>query len=191
MFILGAIVFLVVMALLLVAIGRARRQSETTIETGNNATTPIMIGVVITTAIVLLLVGLTFWAQHDLASPDDPARLTVDVVDHQYWWEVYYADASFVTANEIYIPVGEPVNFRLNADDVIYSFWVPELSGKLELVPGRVNEFWIEADEPGAFWLLEIHRPTHSRLVLAMEGGNSRVAFVVLGDYPLRDDNVV
>ena len=152
MFVLGAIVFLVVMAFLLAAIRRARRESDSSNETEEVSTTPIKIGVVITTAIVLLLVGLTFWAQRDLAAPDDPAAMTIEVVGHQYWWEVYYPDAGFMTANEIHIPVGEPVNVRLTADDVIHSFWVPELSGKLDLVPGRVNEFWIQADEPGVYF---------------------------------------
>ena len=151
MFVLGAIVFFVVMAFLLVAIRRARRQSDSSNETDEASTTPIKIGVAITTAIVLLLVGLTFWAQRDLAAPDDPAAMTIEVVGHQYWWEVYYPDAGFMTANEIHIPVGEPVSVRLSADDVIHSFWVPELSGKLDLVPGRVNEFWIQADESGVY----------------------------------------
>ena len=68
------------------------------------------------TAIVIVLVGFTFWAQRDLASPDEPAALTIDVLGHQYWWEVNYPDAGFMTAIEIHIPVGEPVNVRLSAD---------------------------------------------------------------------------
>lgn len=56
-----------------------------------------------------------------------------------------------ITANEIHIPVGRPVRVLLNTEDVIHSFWVPELHGKLDLVPGRTNEMWLQADTPGVY----------------------------------------
>ncbi|MGA7813908.1 c-type cytochrome, partial [Caballeronia sp.] len=57
----------------------------------------------------------------------------------------------FVTANEIHIPVGEPVRIRLNSADVIHAFWVPILAGKTQTIPGQTNEQWIQADHPGVY----------------------------------------
>ncbi len=78
--------------------------------------------------------------------------MTIDVEGNQWWWEAAYPGYDEVTANEIHIPAGEPVLVRLASLDVIHSFWVPELAGKLDLVPGQINELWIEAAEPGVYF---------------------------------------
>jgi cytochrome c oxidase subunit 2 len=65
---------------------------------------------------------------------------------------VVYPDQGIITANEIYIPVGEPVRIELTSEDVNHSFWVPELHGKLDMIPGRTNVFWLEAEQAGDFW---------------------------------------
>ncbi len=95
---------------------------------------------------------------HMLAARDAPpaaGELTLQVTGRQYWWEVEYLDAvperRFETANEIHIPVGRRVIVRLVADDVIHSFWVPGLAGKMDLVPGRTNVTFIEASRPGVW----------------------------------------
>jgi len=81
--------------------------------------------------------------------------LTVEITGHQWWWEVRYNDVDasniFTTANEIHIPVGVPVTFSLKGGDVIHSFWVPNLSGKKDLIPGKINTMWLEADKPGVY----------------------------------------
>src|SRR5690606_19020981 len=81
--------------------------------------------------------------------------LTIEIVGHQWWWEVIYHDGErrrvFRTANEVRIPVGEPVHILLRSQDVVHSFWVPNLSGKIDLVPGRTNTLWLRADRPGTF----------------------------------------
>jgi cytochrome c oxidase subunit 2 len=78
------------------------------------------------------------------------------VTAHQWWWEAKYASRNpsqnFVTANEIHVPVGVPVLLKLNAGDVIHSFWVPKLSGKMDLIPGQTNLTWVQADAPGVYW---------------------------------------
>jgi cytochrome c oxidase subunit II len=76
---------------------------------------------------------------------------TVRVVGHKWWWEVRYPQQGIVTANEIHIPVGQPVRLELTSADVIHSFWVPRLNGKRDLIPGLETEFWIHADEPGVY----------------------------------------
>lgn len=85
------------------------------------------------------------------ATPD----LTVEVTGHQWWWEVRYPsddpDRVVETANEIHIPVGRPVRFTVRSADVIHSFWAPQLGRKIDLIPGRVNSIWLQADEPGVY----------------------------------------
>jgi cytochrome c oxidase subunit 2 len=107
---------------------------------------------------ILVLTPLFLFTLHTLralspADADDP--LEIVVTGHQWWWEVEYAgDApgeQLRTANEIHIPVGRPVRVRLRASDVIHSFWVPALQGKLDLVPGRENATWIQADSAGVY----------------------------------------
>src|SRR6185369_11615640 len=72
-----------------------------------------------------------------------------------WWWEVRYLseelDQSFSTANEIHIPVGRPIEIELISRDVIHSFWVPELNGKVDIVPGHPNRIRLEAGQPGFF----------------------------------------
>ena len=81
--------------------------------------------------------------------------LAIDVTGHQWWWEIRYGDIDasniFTTANEIHIPVGVPVTFTLHGGDVIHSFWVPNLAGKKDLIPGKVNTLWLQADKPGVY----------------------------------------
>jgi cytochrome c oxidase subunit 2 len=86
--------------------------------------------------------------------PPHPA-LTIHVTGHQWWWEVAYAEKDvsrdFTTANEIHIPVGKPVRVELSAADVIHSFWVPALTGKMDTIPGQRNVTWMQADKPGIY----------------------------------------
>jgi cytochrome c oxidase subunit 2 len=87
--------------------------------------------------------------------PPQKPKLTVEITGKQWWWQVNYLDQepskNFSTANEIHIPVGQPVEVKLRSDDVIHSFWVPQLSGKTDLIPGQLNTTWIEAKNPGTF----------------------------------------
>jgi cytochrome c oxidase subunit 2 len=81
--------------------------------------------------------------------------LRIEVVGHQWWWRVRYLDAAgghdFETANEVRIPTGRPVELVLSSADVLHSFWVPNLAGKLDMVPGRVNRLRLQADRAGIY----------------------------------------
>jgi len=89
------------------------------------------------------------------ASPLAGGALTVEVTGHRYWWEVTYPDAAgadaFTTANEVRVPTGTPVTVVLRSEDVIHSFWVPQLAGKVDLVPGVERRLTFAADEPGTY----------------------------------------
>ena len=77
--------------------------------------------------------------------------LRVDVVGRQWWWEFRYPGQGVVTANEAHIPVGQTVAFNLHGPDVIHSFWVPQLGGKRDVVPGRVNRLTLTPEVPGEY----------------------------------------
>lgn len=85
----------------------------------------------------------------------DPQALHIRIIGHQWWWEVEYQDTAahhtLTTANEIHVPVGRPVIFQLESRDVIHSFWIPNLNGKKDLVPGHLNFAWFTADRPGVY----------------------------------------
>jgi cytochrome c oxidase subunit II len=82
-------------------------------------------------------------------------RLTVDVTGHLWWWEMSYRrgdSASPVrSGNELRLPGGEPVELRLHSTDIIHSFWIPNLAGKTDMIPGRVTRMVIQADRPGVY----------------------------------------
>lgn len=106
---------------------------------------------------VLILVGFLafdFSLGRVLAQqPADP--LTIELTGHQWWWEAQYANQDLskriVTANEMHVPVGQPVRFILRSRDVIHSFWVPNLTGKRDLIPGYQSTIWFQADTAGTY----------------------------------------
>jgi cytochrome c oxidase subunit II len=153
MFWLGLSVYVVVISMLLFAIVRGRqRTSEVKRLPVRDHTFLTVAGLVIPAAILFaLLVDSTRTGQAVLSPPQEPA-LVIEVTGHQFWWEIRYPDLDIVTANEINIPVGQPVELRLTSADVIHSFWTPQLAGKRDLNPGKENLTWIQADDPGVYF---------------------------------------
>jgi cytochrome c oxidase subunit II len=109
----------------------------------------IVLPFVVITGLLLYSLPLGDYVRRPIGSPDQ--ALTIDVVGHMFWWEIRYPELGIVTANEVWIPAGRPIRVRLASEDVIHSFWVPELQGKTDMIPGRVNELWLKADRPGAY----------------------------------------
>jgi cytochrome c oxidase subunit 2 len=111
--------------------------------------------VAVTAALLVALTLLSFFSNRTLAGIGGDSPLTIRVTGHQWWWEVRYEAAEpsriLATANEIHIPAGEPVRILLASQDVIHSFWVPALHGKLDLIPGVVNTLTLQADKPGTY----------------------------------------
>lgn len=107
---------------------------------------------------VVVLTGLLVWGLLLTASHSAPLRgdeMRVRVTGQMWWWRVAYLDGGrrevSIDANELHIPTGQPVVLELSSEDVIHNFWVPRLSGKLDMIPGRTNVMRIQADEPGVF----------------------------------------
>lgn len=102
--------------------------------------------------LVLILFVLTIQIMTANAMPEDkPTDIQVHVIGHQWWWEFDYPDLGIVTANELHVPVTANVRLTLNSVDVIHSFWVPQLSGKMDVIPGQTNQLWFRAQQPGDF----------------------------------------
>ncbi len=151
---LGVAVFVVFAVFLAVGLFRSRADGGT--EPGADATGRfgawmIGAGVAVPLIVISVVFAATVRALTDLETTAPEGALVVDVVGHQWWWEVRYPDQAVTTANELHIPVGRKVALRLSSADVIHSFWVPELGGKLDLLPDRVNILVLEADEPGEY----------------------------------------
>lgn len=115
----------------------------------------IYIGLSVSIPVLAACTVWTLFVLGEVMHPAQEARLTVQVTAHQWWWEVRYLDPVagrvFTTANEFHIPTGEPVRVILSSPDVIHSFWVPKLAGKMDLIPGVTNVTWIQADVPGRY----------------------------------------
>ncbi|RUR28616.1 cytochrome c oxidase subunit II [Vreelandella andesensis] len=103
--------------------------------------------------ITLLMFGVSA-GQRMLPLPLGEPPEVIEVIGHQWWWEVRYPGAQggeVITANQLVMPAGEPVDFHVSSADVIHAFWVPRLGGKIDMLPGRVNKIRLEADEPAVF----------------------------------------
>jgi cytochrome c oxidase subunit 2 len=115
----------------------------------------IWIGVGLSSVVLVFTVVWTMVVLARISSAPTKPRLTIAVTGHQWWWQVQYLsdDPSqvFFTANEIHIPTGQSVLFKLTGADVIHSFWVPALGGKTDAIPGQINQTWLEAHKPGIY----------------------------------------
>ncbi len=107
---------------------------------------------VVPTLIVAGLFILTVRSMHSIDPTPPPGRQPdVVVVGHQWWWEVRYPASGAVTANEIHVPVGRRLLFRLESADVVHDFWAPQLTRKIDMVPGHPNTIWMQVDKPGVY----------------------------------------
>jgi cytochrome c oxidase subunit 2 len=88
--------------------------------------------------------------------PQSPEALEVTIVGHQWWWEIRYPKLGIITANELHVPMSDaarptPIFLTLQSADVIHSFWIPQLAGKMDVIPGKTNRIWIEPQRPGTY----------------------------------------
>ena len=148
-------IFVLIIGVLVWILVRDRSRGE------NNKTLPPqlygkMALIAIPVLMIILLDGVDFvWMARTMravAAPVVSAQdVNVQVIGHRWWWEFDYPDLGIKTANELHIPVGATVQITLDSVDVIHSFWVPQLSGKTDAIPGQTNHMWITADQAGVF----------------------------------------
>jgi cytochrome c oxidase subunit 2 len=156
----AAVVFVVVEGMLIYAAIRFSRrpadEQPSQVEGNRRLEIAWTLAPAIVLAIVFVVSLRTLWLlsfRPTLApgTSNDPQALHVHVVGHQWWWEFDYTDEKFVTATELHVPVGAVVDLSLESADVIHSFWVPQLGGKIDVIPGHVNQTWFQVVMPGTY----------------------------------------
>jgi cytochrome c oxidase subunit II len=150
----AVVVFVLVEGLLIYAVFRYRRrdgEDEEPEQIHGNAKLEILWTVIPAIIMVVLFVLTLRTLQAQQNVPED--AVVIDVRGQQWSWRFSYSspEPEVFTTNKLYIPVGKPVLFRLESSDVIHSFWIPQLSGKRDVIPGRRNELWLQANTPGTY----------------------------------------
>lgn len=147
-------------------------------ERGSGNGVVVLTGMVLPGALIVFTLGYTIYTLRQVAGVGGPAGTTgpaahahadhagsvahaqtadaalpldVRITGKQWWWQVSYPDAQIVTANEIHVPVGVPIRLTVTSEDVIHSFWVPQVAGKVDVIPGRFNTITIQVNEPGTY----------------------------------------
>jgi cytochrome c oxidase subunit II len=155
-----AVIFVIVVGLLVYTVVRFRHRREDEGHEppqvyGSNQIELAWTVIPILIVFVLGMVTARTIAEVQNAVPP-PTALNVTVVGHQWWWEIRYPDQGFATANELHVPVSDathrnPTFLKLESADVAHSFWVPQLAGKMDVIPNLDNKMWIEPTTPGTY----------------------------------------
>lgn len=168
-------IFIVVGGVFVVAVVKFRERPNDTrpLPAQGHGNPLIEIGLIGVSILLLVVIAVptlkAIWYTHD--TPDDPASkmgawyegdalsqgeednvLTIRVIGYQWWWEFEYPQLGVTTANEMVIPAGKAVHLELRSVDVIHSFWLPRIAGKVDLIPGRANSMWIQAGDSFDAW---------------------------------------
>jgi cytochrome c oxidase subunit 2 len=155
-----AAVYVLVVAFLIMATIRGRRRPEPMCDQPTARTLKTAVGtataVSIAALFALIVASIAAGSAVGNFAGRDSRQLEIEITGHQWWWEVKYPNAlnpsaEITDANQIHIPIHTPVLLRLDTRDVIHSFWIPNLHGKLDLIPGRVNKLRLQADRAGVY----------------------------------------
>jgi cytochrome c oxidase subunit 2 len=160
-------VFVIVLGVLLVAAFRRRRpfrgemmdlpDTKPDPAAERRMSRTVIAGICITVIILFVLLISSYLTGRSIstAGASTEGALNIEITGHQWWWDVKYNNPNpsliVTTANEIHIPQGRTVYFTLRSGDVIHSFWIPNLHGKTDLIPGHATSTWIRADRPGTY----------------------------------------
>lgn len=148
MFWLGLIPILIVVGFIVTIVVR-RRPNESRLTDRHMV---IYGGVVLSSVLLIPVIIATAVTQLNIGVEGDD-RLEIELTGHQFWWDIQYVngDERVRSANELHIPTDTPVDLHLTSVDVIHSVWIPEIHGKMDLIPGQTNTLEIQADEPGVY----------------------------------------
>ena len=152
----GMGVLALVMAVLLYTAVRFRRRPGEGDPEQIHGHTRLEVAWTIAPSLLLIVVAvpsvITIFDNANSPVPPEQGGLSIVATGHQWWFEFEYPNHDIVTANELHIPVGEPVNVMLHSVDVIHSFWIPKIAGKVDMIPNNNNQMWLQADEPGTYY---------------------------------------
>ncbi|HEY6220659.1 MAG TPA: cytochrome c oxidase subunit II [Gemmatimonadaceae bacterium] len=144
---LGVVVFVLVEGLLLYTMWKYRSRPGQREPEHVHGNTTLEITWTVIPALILAWIAIPTVRTIFRTEAAAPANaLHVEVTGHQWWWEFRIPEYNVVTANELYLPLGRPVDFKLQSVDVIHSFWIPALAGKRDVIPNRVNHIWFTPD---------------------------------------------
>ncbi len=153
----AVIVVVLIAVLIALAIRRSRARAATAdiADVGRDSGGLALIwwGVSLSVPVLVAMAVWNFLTTRLLADAPAGPAISVEVTGHQWWWGIRYqaGGREITTANELVIPIGVPVKFALKSGDVIHDFWVPKLGPKMDMIPGRTNQTWLEADRPGTY----------------------------------------
>ncbi|MBL9204222.1 MAG: cytochrome c oxidase subunit II, partial [Opitutaceae bacterium] len=122
----------------------------------------IEVGLIVLSIAALVVIAVptlrAIWYTYDVPEEEKTNAYEVTATGYQWWFKFEYPKeqidnvGALLTGNELVIPAGRPVRVNLRTIDVIHSFWVPKLAGKVDMMPNRGNHLWLKADKPGYFW---------------------------------------
>ena len=183
----AAAVFVVVEALLLVALVRFRHREGRPAPKPTHGHTLMEIAWTLAPAAILVFVAVPTVRTIFATAGEAPAdALKVDVIGHQWWWEFRYQELGLVTANELHVPLGRAVQLSITSADVIHSFWIPPLGGKRDAIPGHVTRIAFRPDQVGEYagqcaeFCGASHANMRLRVVVESDSGFGRWATVQL-----------
>ena len=155
-----------VSASLLVAVGgvflyaifrfRAKPGQDFNVPEQSHGSTMVEVGLIVVSCVLLLFIAIPNINALRFVSEVPQARkgeaIKVIAIGHQWWWEFQYPELGITTANEMHIPVGKPIDIEIRSVDSLHSFWVPQLAGKMDAIPGQHNTMWLQADKADKYY---------------------------------------
>lgn len=174
MFGLSAAVYAVVAGFILLAVVRGRHGEAQPPDARKDERFIWLGGLLMPVLVLGVLAVVTVTSTRDLR-PEDPGAVHIEVTGKRWWWDVHYPDDDVASANEVHVPVGRPVDLVLTSTDVIHSFWVPELAGKVDMVPGQVNHLRFTPTKAGIY---------RGECAEFCDVGHANMAFVVVAETP-------
>ncbi|MAX11912.1 MAG: cytochrome c oxidase subunit II [Chloroflexi bacterium] len=149
----AVIVFIVVEgAILFVTFRYRRKNDELPVQTYGNLKLEITWTIIPAIIIVIIAIPTVIGIWQTQVMPDEEDSLVINAVGHQWWFEFNYPSEEVVTANELHLPEDTNVIVNIESQDVLHSFWIPKIAGKVDMVPNHENQLWIKADNPGLYY---------------------------------------
>jgi len=134
---------------------RAKPGQDFVVPEQSHGSAKVEIALIVASCLLLLVIAIPnakalFYVDRVPQDRQEEA-IKVIAIGHQWWWEFQYPELGITTANEMHIPVGKPIDLEIKSVDVLHSFWVPRLAGKMDAIPGQINTMWMQADNPGTY----------------------------------------
>lgn len=152
----GMSIVIVVLVAGILAVAIIRRSRPALWRQGRISDSALIVGggILLPALVLPLLWAVTLRDMRALADPPSSPAVTIEITAHQWWYEVHYPGHGRTLRDELFIPSGQVVLLRVTSADVIHSLWIPRLTAKIDMIPGRTNQIWLEATEPGSYLVL-------------------------------------